>query len=172
MNIQKVSVESVLLQMQDGSMIPGRFQSDNQPTWRTGLFVKESPALIAAIGDAPIIEIRAGMLKEQSAWPIALMMKTSSELYESWLNWQTSPREVNDLATQDQLIIHFYTTTRVRSIQIPSTPLRDMFAALLPPLNALPAPAWTMSEFDRARQRIYDRLPTPTKLWSELRRLK
>ncbi len=142
--------------------------------WETAIFIREESARIAELGAGPRVEIRTALLVEGDVALIPLFVRLGAsheKVYETWLNAHQTGGGMQflaDLATQPRIAVILYGDRgRERAIQSPNL-LRDSFAEILARVG--PLPAWTMAEFDAARERLYTRYPSPGALWQGLER--
>lgn len=135
------------------------------------LLIRERSGIIADLGRAPQIEIRASLVREGDVYLIPLLTSIEGELYETWINYHAEGgrQAVECLAIQERLTIHLYDDDghRARSLAIPHR--RTEFwrgAARLPGASA----PWSMAAFDATRETAYRRYPAVQALWDALRR--
>lgn len=158
-----------LIDPPDATYARGEF--DENMVKYTMLLVRETLKAVERLGEHPIIELRAGLLLEQQVLLAIVMLRINGTYYETWWNYhQPAGRvEFDDMSKQELLPILFFTPELARSIAIRNS-LAPFFQAAVEELAK--TTAWSMSEFDEARQRIFDRFPTETKMWNHLQRIK
>ncbi len=100
-----------------------------------------------------------------------MLLRIGGEYYETWWNYhQTDGGEIyfSDMTTQERIPILFFTPDMTRSIAVHNS-LASFFADAAQRIQAVPA--WSMTDFDDARESVYARFPTVTKLWNHLQRV-
>lgn len=159
--------EAVIKTAEPGTMIYGRARFDGG-AWETALYVREEKRYIDGFGRAPVVELRWMSVDDGSGVVLAaLLMRIDNELYETWLNYHASgsAEAFADLASQDRIAILLYTRRRERQIAIAN----NLKLAVANSAEACRSrPAWTMQAFERARVRLYQRLPSVQALWDAL----
>ena len=89
------------------------------------------------------------------------------------LNLLCSVGEIADqpasLPTQERIPILFFTPEMTRSLAVRNS-LAPFFADALRRVQAMPE--WSMKDFNAAREVVYAKYPTVTKLWNALQRVK
>ncbi len=134
--------------------------------WETALLVRETPDYVGKLGKNPVIELRAGMLIESGVALTALLMGIGDDLYEAWFNYHAAQESFADMATQERIVIAFYTPSKARQIAI-SNNLRGFFEDAISKARTLRR--WTMRDFDSAREKVYSKYPQVTDLWDAIR---
>lgn len=139
----------------------------------TAFLIREESRRISRLGPSPYMEFRAALLVEGEVALIPILVQLNREreaIYETWLNvYQTGGGMVflQDLASQPRLLIVLYGDRgRERAITGPNV-LRESFAEMMVHVSTLRP--WSMADFDRARERIYRRYPSPKALWRGLK---
>lgn len=168
MSAPLVTGEQVIRSAQVGTMIYARAKFDARGDWQTALLVRESKDFVRALGQAPVIELRGGVIDDPGAVLVVVIAKIAGELYECWLNYyQTGEGAAyfQDLQRQTQLPILFFTPERARALAIKNG-LRDFFKEA--EQRARARGAWAMRDFDAARDRAYAEFPEVQNLWAHL----
>jgi len=164
-----ISAEEAILQAPPGACVYAMTRLERGAD-EVALLIRERSGIIADLGRAPRIEIRASLIREADVYLIPLLTCIEGELYETWINYHAEGgrQAVECLAIQDHLTIHLYDDDRhrARSLAIPHhlTEFWREAARLL-----APSPPWSMAAFDAARERVYRRYPTVQALWDALR---
>lgn len=144
-------------------------QIGNAPE-ETVFLIREQSGIIAELGRAPTVHVRAGLIVESGVLLLPVLIKVSGELYETWMNYhaEVCPPALACLALQEQIALHFFNGrgVRVRVIAVPNH-LQTFWRETLRTLAQ--APPWSMAAFDAARERIYATYPTIPDLWRALR---
>jgi hypothetical protein len=168
-NSNLIDVESMMATASPGAMIFGRVIADPATGWQTGLFIREDRDHIDRLGKNPVVELRAGLMVEGRLGLVAVMARVNGrDLYESWWNYHAPGNRAcfADLAGATTLPILFYTRRRERVIGVACLPLAAFFQTATKRLEAMRP--WAMADFDRARERVYQRYPDPETLWAAL----
>jgi len=153
-----------------GTMAYAHQQIGSDAPWMTGFLISEHDWRVNGLGQKPDIVLRAGAFEQDGVLLVAVLMKVSGELYESWFNYyQTSeigPQYFRDLIEQPTITFAFFTPEPTRVLAIANnlgaffTQAQARAAALKP---------WSMRQFDAAREKIYQRFPTVARLWKEVK---
>ena len=135
----------------------------------TAFLIREQSGIIADLGRAPAVHIRAGLVTQSNVLLLPVCLRVSGELYEMWINYHaegTRPA-LEALAIQEQLGLHFFDDAGqvARSLVVPNQIQafwRDAIrrCARLPP--------WSMRAFDAAKASLYAAYPRPQALWQAL----
>jgi len=163
--------ETVIKRAQPGTMIYGRVKTAADATWQTVLYIREDNQHIKAVPPNPTVEMRAGVMDVAGVILIPILIKIAGELYESWLNYHATggsgQAALQELATQEQNVVLFFgdAGTQDRSVGFRNSSAKT-FALISEGLKN--KPAWTMAEFDSARQSLYRSYPELKNLWREL----
>lgn len=167
MSTPLVSGEQVIRSAQVGTMIYSRAKFDARGDWQTALLVRESKDFVHALGQAPVIELRGGVIEDPGAVLVVVIAKIAGELYESWFNYWGAEQSESfiDLQRQTQLPILFFTPARARALAIKNG-LHDFFKDA--EQRARARGAWAMRDFDAARDRAYTEFPEVQNLWAHL----
>ncbi len=170
--MEKISAEQAVKQAPAGSMMYARIgESADQSKRQTGFLIREEPRFVKAFGKNRIVEQRGGLLHENHIALVVTMLRIGagkdSQIYECWFDYFSNENRQSfyDLASQENFVIVFYTPARGRAIQVRNG-FRDLFTRVLAVVSA--QRAWSESEFDRARNRIYQNYKTPGDLWQSL----
>ena len=166
---------AVLLAMPHGSAVYSRMQIDGGP-WEVAFLLREESVRIQKLGKEPPVEFRAGLLAQNEVLLIPVLIRVGpvrpENIFETWINvcqaGGNGPDIVKDLAAQERITIHFYDkrTEPERSLQVYNSP-RGFFETLAEQLEVISA--WTMRQFDEARENIYRQYPEILDLWRSLR---
>lgn len=165
---------SVLRQIPPGSALYEREQIDHG-AWEVAWLIREESARIAQLGPSPDIEFRAAAIEHNGVLLIPVLVRVGPEhqesIYETWINAQQPEQAgmqvLGELAIQPRLVVHLYGDgcRRVRSLRV-SNPHQAFFREVLSTLRE--RPAWSMAEFDDAREQIYQQYPSVSDLWKGL----
>ena len=150
-----------------GSAIYGRVSIDGAPM-RTVLMIREDDAQISALGSAPSIRLKFATFDAGQVAPAVLMIGIAGgELYETWWNYHQrdgiGTAHFADMSTQDDVPVLFYDATERRRAIVVRNRLQRAFANAVAQIEALPA--WSMEDFDAARENVYARYPEVRDLW-------
>lgn len=154
-----------------GSATYARGEFDENMVKETMFLIREEPRVVQRLGENPQVILRAGQIEQDNVLLVAVLLRIGGAYYETWWNYhQTSggAQYFEDMATQERIALVFFTPERTRQIAIRNS-LAPFFASVGRAAAALPA--WTMRDFDAARDKIYARFPTVTKLWNHLERI-
>lgn len=155
-----------------GSAVYANGEFDENMVKEIMFLIREEPRIVKAFGENPRVELRAGLFQEADVFLVAVLLRIGGEYYETWWNiYQTGddgPLHFLQMSTQKRIPILFFTPEMTRSIAV-----RNSLAPFFQDASEQIAGArvWTMQEFDAARERIYARFPTVTKLWNHLGRI-
>lgn len=165
----------VLRRMPPGSALYSReILSDR---WEVAWLIREETKRIKQLGDNPEIEFRAGVIYQNNIALIPVLVRigpgTHENIYETWINIHQPEdgfRYVRDLSTQDRIVIHLYgdRCKLERSLKVSNQ--LEIFSQNIAFLHGT-AP-WSMSAFDTAREKIYEKYPDVVSLWNSLGRQK
>ncbi len=159
----------VIQKMTPGMMIYTKLRVKGKEL--VAFLIRETSAAIAQLGPSPVLEMRAGVMVEGRVVLIAVMVQVRSELYETWLNVYQRGADgfsyLRTLAGQDQVAFVFYGDKQRSERKLVIRNRLNVFAqdALATLESATP---WSMQEFDKARDALYKRYPTPETLWQAL----
>jgi hypothetical protein len=159
--------ETIIIAAPAGSAIYGRVSIDGAPM-RTVLMIREDDARINALGSAPAIRLKFATFDAGAVVPAVLMIGIAGgELYETWWNYHQpggiGATHFADMSTQADVPVLFYDARgRRRAITVRNR-LQRAFANATAQIEALPA--WSMQDFDTAREGVYARYPDVRDLW-------
>ena len=167
MTTPPIDAATLIKAAEPGSMIYARVTVAGK--LQTAFLIRENRATIDTLGKTPSVVIVTGLLVEQSVHLVpALIQVDTIPVYECWFNFHQTDggaKYFNDLSTQVDIPILFYSATKmIRSIAVPNH-LGAMFANYT---AGMPTQAWTMQDFDAARNRVYKRYPEVDDLWDAL----
>ena len=154
-----------------GSAIYARTSIDGAPM-RTVLMIREDAARINALGSAPSIRLKFATFDAVSGSspvvPAVLMIGIAGgELYETWWNYHQrdgiGAAHFADMSTQDDVPVLFYDAAERRRAIVVRNRLQRAFANAVAQIEALPA--WSIADFDTARESVYARYPEVRDLW-------
>jgi len=172
-NSSFTDAETFIAGVAPGRAIFGCWSEDNN-NFETGFFIQEDRKHLNKLSKYPKINLRSGLiiyLEKIGIIPIMLKINYDYELlYETMLNVHLSDGKgieyLNDFCSQDRIMFHFYEgRDRKRSIIIENKMQRE-FQKIKAEVEKLPA--WTMEDFDWAKERLYQDFSTPTKLFNAL----
>ncbi len=152
-----------------GTMAYARQQTALDAPWMTGFLISEQKWRVQGLGQNPDIELRCGAFEQDGVLLVVALMQVSGELYETWFNYyQTDGGEkyFRDLIEQPAITFAFFAPDPIRVIAV-ANHLGDFFAQAQARATALKP--WSMRDFDAAREKIYQRFPTVSKLWKEVK---
>lgn len=177
MTSEQINAEDAIRQAPPGMMIFARVSIDNPgAAWETAFLIREEIKYVKAFGQNPAVEMRAGLLYEDAhparrvaLVPVMLRIGAgkAAQLYECWFNFHADENRAAfaDLATQSDFAIAFFTPERAKYVRVRNG-MQTLFARAL--ADARAAPAWSMRDFDTARDKIYKAYPAPYDLWRAL----
>ncbi len=169
MSHELISAEAAIRASQPGSMIFSRVKFDLASDWQTALLIREEKKYVNRLGANPLVKMRGGLLEENNIGLVAVLLRIGppghAQLYESWFNYAAAADSFDDLATQERIAIVFFTPERGRAVHVRNG-LPSLFIRARAELSQ--RPQWTMQAFDRARESLYARWPTPQALWHAL----
>lgn len=121
----------------------------------------------------PLIQLRMGMLKLDNVFVVPMMILVNNDydmLYETMFNYyQTGggAKYIDTLKNQDTIKLLFFNENNeeARQIQINNT-IRDDITEIAMRLSSIKE--WSMNDFDRAKEKLYEIYPTPLHLWNIL----
>lgn len=171
-----ISAEDAIKDAPPGMMIYARVSTDNAGAQETAFLIREEQKFVRAFGHNPVVEMRAGLLYEDAPGarrvalvPVMLRIGAGkdAQLYECWFNFHGADNRASfaDLAAQPASAIFFFVPERSKAVRVQNG-LRALFAETRGALEAMPA--WSMGDFDAAREKIYRAYPTPHDLWRAL----
>lgn len=152
-----------------GSAVYGHVAFD-AGAMQTAILIRENDATIKALGQSPKITLKFATFEIGKVSAGFLLLKAGGELYETVWNYHQRGNlgvmHFDEMSTQDMLPILFFGDAKARkparSIQVKNRLQRD-FANAKARCEALPA--WSMQEFNAARDVVYQRLPEVADLW-------
>lgn len=152
-----------------GSAVYGR-GGETPETLETCILIREDERQIRKIPQNPIIELRSGMWEDRIC-PVVVMVLLAGLPYETWWNYHQQPQgkaEIyfNDLIRQKMIPILIYDDRRQRRSVAVRNSLADSFKKYKEIISQ--KPAWTMKEFDSAKERLCSQYPSVTALWEAL----
>ena len=172
-NSEFTDPETFIAGVTPGKAIFSRWSEDNI-NFETGFFIQEDRKHLNKLSKYPKINLRSGLiiyLEKIGVIPIMWKINYDYELlYETTLNVHLSDglglEYLNDLCSQDRILFHFYEgRERKRSIMIENK-MKSEFEKIKAAVEKLPA--WTMKDFDWAKERLFQDFTTPTKLFNAL----
>jgi hypothetical protein len=164
----------LLLQMPYGSSCYARMQIDSG-AWEIAWLLREESKRVKQIAKEPPVEWRSGLIYQDDVLLIPVLLRVGKvaeeNIWEAWINHHQRGTEspLPLLAEQERISIHLYDHAMKpeRSLQTFNS-LRDFFFAALKQMGAVPA--WTMAQFDAAREQVYRQHPDVMGLWRSLRK--
>ncbi len=159
--------------MPPGSAVYARGEFDESMIKETMFLIREEPLIVQRFPAGVQVELRTGLFADQGVMLVAVIFRIEGEYYETWWNYHQTggvgPQHFSDMTTQARIPILFFTPEMARSIAIQNS-LAPFFDDAAKRIQRMPA--WSMQDFEAARERVYARFPTVTKLWNALRRIK
>lgn len=152
-----------------GTMAYARQQTAVDGPWTTGFLIRERQWRVKGLGRNPDVELRCCAFEQDGVLLVAVLMKVSGELYESWFNYyQTTGGEpyFHDLIEQPTVTFAFFTPEPTRMLSIKNR-VGGFFQQTLERTRQMEP--WSMRDFDAAREKVYARYPTVSKLWKAAR---
>lgn len=153
-----------------GTMAYAMQQTAADGPWAIGFLVREQAWRVKGLGQNPDVELRCGAFEQDGVLLVVVLAKISGELYESWFNYhQTSnlgDQYFRAMLEQPALTFTFFTPEPAKRIQINNRTGAFFTQALE---RAAQLPPWSMRDFDAARDKVYARYPTISKLWKEVK---
>lgn len=175
MTADLISAEDAIKGAPPGMMIYARVSIDTAGAWETAFLIREEQKYVRAFGQHPAVEMRAGLMYEDAhpgrrvaLVPVMLRIGAGkdAQLYECWFNYFGGNTDsFLDLAAQSHFAIAFFTPERSKGVRVKNG-MQELFTRALAALA--PAPAWSMGDFDAAREKIYRAYPAPYDLWRAL----
>ncbi|MCI0350607.1 MAG: hypothetical protein L0Z53_14380 [Acidobacteriales bacterium] len=143
--------------------------------WEIAWLLREESRRIRHLGKEPPVEWRSGLIYQDGVLLIPVLLRigkvAAKNIWETWTNHHQRGAEspLPLLAEQERITIHFHDRDLKpdRSIQTFNS-LHGFFRMALEQLRGVPA--WSMSEFDAAREQVYRQHPDVMELWRALRR--
>jgi len=159
----------VIQKMMPGIMIYARLRVKGKDL--VAFLIRETSSAISRLGASPILEVRAGIVPEGRVSAVLIMVRVGGRIYESWLNVYQSGSDgflyLETLAVQDQLVFVFYGDKQRSERKLAIQNSLKVFAQ--DALQELQATVpWSMKDFDKAKDALYDRYPTGEDLWQAL----
>lgn len=165
-----VNPQDVIIQMPPGSAIYGRIF---RPGPFTDFYVREETKVIKSFHN-PVIVIRPGIFYMAYIALVVVMFqigKHPDQIFETWFNYyatnEDGKKAFESLTTQENIAFHLYGNggQKVKSIVINNN-LKNFFEAAITGIEKIQP--WLMSDFDKARAKLYLQFPTPSALWKKL----
>ncbi len=156
-----------------GHAVFERWSRDNEK-WYTGFFVFEDRKHLNKLSKYPRFNVRAGLITYGDRIGVIVIMWRINYnyelLYETMLNIHSDSGKgiifLNNFCNQDEILFHFYEGyDRRRSIKI-TNEMKSEFQKIKAEVEK--PPAWSMSEFDQAKARVYRDFKTPNILFNAL----
>lgn len=167
------SPESVIKGLPPGTMIYAGVTLNGKDV--TAFLIREESSRIARWKRRKVqVQLRAAMLPVGDVIPVVFMARLGDEIYETWLNVHQEGGDgfgyLRDLATQDQVHFILYGDGGRREGKVSVLNSIQGFAGeTLKEVEQ--SRAWSMREFDAAREHIYEKYPTVADLWKALGRM-
>ncbi len=164
------SPESVIKGLPPGTMIYARVTLNGKDV--TAFLIREESSRIARWKRRKAqVQLRAARLSIGDVLPVVFMARLGDEIYETWLNVHQEGGDgfgyLRDLATQDQVHFILYGDGGRREGKVSVLNSIQEFARnTLKELQE--SPAWSMKDFDAAREHIYKKHPSVADLWKAL----
>ena len=162
--------EAVIKRAPPGTMIYARVTLYGKDV--TAFLIREESARIARWHRERVqVQLRAAVLPVGDVVPAVFMVRLGDEIYEAWLNVHQRGMDgfvpLRDLARQDEVHFILYGDGGERGGKISVLNSIQGFAKeALTTLRS--SPAWSMEDFDAAREQIYREHPTVADLWEAL----
>jgi len=135
----------------------------------TRFLVREDASRVARLPRHSRIDIRSALFERSGVGLFAVLFNVEGEIYETWWNWCSPLHRAcfQDMINQLEVTISFFVdeTEPARTIRATNA-VRDTFRTVVDRLAKIPP--WEMSDFDRAREKLYDQYPDIQALWSVL----
>lgn len=169
---EQLSALDLIRQRPAGSAIWSRESLDRMESWEIAWLVREESVRIAALGEAPEIEFRAGLVIRSRVGLIPVLVRVGPEqqesVYETWINHRADLRTLETLAEQPRLIVHLVGDAGDvdRSLSVSNS--LAAFAARA--IDELEHVHWSSPRFDAAREDFLRGYPAVWNLWCGLRR--
>jgi len=132
----------------------------------TCFLLHEEGARVRAMPEQVAIEVRTALLEMRGVGVVVVLLRVGGELYETYWNYHIPELRAcfDDMASQDALLIRFYTDSvqPSRTLTLPNS-LRETFAIFKQQLSA--ATPWRMEQFDAAKAAIAVDFPSVQALW-------
>jgi len=168
MNLILTDPFELIKSLPPGSALYGR-AGESAAGMETCFLIREDEKQIRTIPENPIIELRSGIWKEP-VLIVAVMVKLAGLPYETWWNYHAEgdygKKSFDDMIRQEMIPILIYDYKRqhraigVRNSLQPSFKKYKEFI--------LQNPAWSRSDFDRAKEKICNQYASVATLWEAL----
>jgi hypothetical protein len=162
---------TLLRKMPPGSALFARGRIDGG-NWEVAWLVREESARLAKLGARPEIEFRGGVLEEGHVALIPVLVRVgpvaAESIYETWVNQHAEGGGILEtLADQAGLVIRLYGDgCRLVRTLVVSNQLQAFARHALDRIATFDA--WSMEQFDRAREEVHGRYPQVWNLWQAL----
>jgi hypothetical protein len=172
---QTVGAESanpieLLLQSPPGSASIARMLLEGPSSGQVVTFftIHEDAQRARAFAEGGSVEMRAAISVLQDVALVAVLLKVAGEIYETWWNFHNPACRDSfyDLCVQEKLPVSVYVDRPVpeRTVWMPNL-IRSQMNEAVKYLEAMKP--WDMAAFDRAREELYQEVPTVQALWAE-----
>lgn len=135
------------------------------------IFVLKEKDIVAPVLIKMPCQIKHGLFQIDQVLLVVVMFYIWNTIYEIWWNYYETDGEgtecFGDIATQDYFRIFFVTEKkRILGGTQRKNELKETFRKYLAVLKK--ATAWSMRDFDRAKEEMYRRFPSKESLWKAL----
>jgi hypothetical protein len=154
-----------------GLMIYARSKFD-LGEFETHLIVKEEEKYLQTLQPKQLFNFHSALIQMNNVSVVVLMMKVENDqdmLYESWWNFYQSQGKESfiNMSIQEKLRILFF--NEKNDLKIKKEINNGLSLAFCEYLNNIRYKSpWTMKDFDKAKEDIYNKYPTPKKLWEAI----
>lgn len=148
-------------------------EDETTQTPQVSWIFKSHRAEIDALGSTPLIEFRLGTFQVRRVVVVVILMRSdhTPTIFETWINGYNLSRDglrvLQLLQSQSQLALHFFNEDieeqRTFCTENPSQPFFQRCYEQI-----LRRPAWTMQEFDAAKDVLCAAYPSTFALWNAI----
>jgi hypothetical protein len=169
-NTGPVNPIELLLQSPPGRAIIARMPLDGSSSAQLATFfaIHEDAQRASVFAEGASVEMRAAISVLQDVALVAVLLKIAGEIYETWWNFHNRACRDSfyDLCVQDKLPVSVYVDrpTPERTVLV-SNLIRPQMNEAVKYLESMKP--WDMVAFDRAREELYQEVPTVQALWAE-----
>ncbi|GCD12903.1 hypothetical protein [Clostridium tagluense] len=169
--MEKINVGEYLKDVDYGLMGLQRVIIDDKA--ETILLIKEETQFINKLGILPTFDTRVGIFDNRNVLSVVCLMKVNQDnntLYETFYNYHCEDLDgidmFSDLIKNKKLKVVYYNekSENVRNLSI-NNPFKDAF---IKTKKMFECRNWTTDDFNREKEYIYEKFPSPHILFKEL----
>jgi hypothetical protein len=169
--MEMIDPEKLIIRMPPGSAV---YAVTHRPEAHLDFLVREKSNVIRNRLRNPIVTIRPGLFIQDGVGLLTVMFLLGSDmeqLYETWFNYRASGQDgeqiLDLMTTQENIAFHLYgDSLKVEKSVVINNSIGGFFTTAAAEIRKLPP--WSMQQFDRARDVIYRKHPSPEALWKAL----